>query len=182
MSDFVAFINSKCVAQGSRLDIARALRRVRSRPGTHAVFDLETGAEVDFDLTGSDAEVSARYAEGERRRGRPKLGVIAREVTMLPLHWDWLNEQRGGASATLRQLVDAARRADGGAAEAANAKAAAYRLISAMAGDWPNFEEAARSLFADDLDAFAAATNGWSGDVAAVALTRWRGTASALSV
>jgi hypothetical protein len=181
MSEFVLFIGSARVAQGARPDIVRALRQAGDRPEPPLVFDLETGAQVDFDITGSDADIAARYGEGERGRGRPKLGVIAREVTLLPRHWDWLNTQRGGASAALRRLVDAARRDDGGATEAASARAAAYRLLSAIAGDWPHFEAAARALFADDFATFEALTAGWPGDVVAVALARWRGAAGALS-
>jgi hypothetical protein len=181
MSEYIAFIGFARVAQGARLDIVRALRQAGDGPETRLVFDFETGAQVDFDITGSEAEIAVRYGEGERGRGRPKLGVIAREVTLLPRHWDWLNAQRGGASAALRRLVDAARRDDGGATEAASARAAAYRLLAAMAGDWPHFEEAARALFADDFAAFEASTADWPGDVVAVALARWRGTASALS-
>jgi hypothetical protein len=181
MNEYVAFAGSQRIAQGGRLEIVQALRQAAPGLQPMLAFELETGAQVDFDLTGSQTEIEARYGEAERGRGRPKLGVVAREVTLLPRHWDWLNGQRGGASAALRRLVDAARRADGGATEAANARAAAYRLLSALAGDWPHFEAAARALFADDFAAFEASTAGWPSDVVAVARARWRGVESALS-
>ncbi len=74
-----------------------------------------------------------------RGRGRPKLGVVAREVTLLPRHWDWLNAQPGGASVALRKLVEQARRANGDADRARAAREAAYHFMSAMAGDLPAF-------------------------------------------
>lgn len=181
MSEFVAFLGPRRLLQGSRFEIIRALQQSEYADQPCLVFDWETGAQVDLDLARAGPDSGSRNDEGERTRGRPKLGVVAREVTLLPRHWDWLNAQRGGASAALRRLVDSARRTDGGATEAANARAAAYRLLSAIAGDWPKFEEAARALFADDTETFSALTAGWPGDIATVVLARWRGTASALS-
>ena len=176
MKQFVAFEGFRRIAAGAKSDVAKALRRVEGG----RVFDLETGAEVDFDLRAPDELVVSRE-EGERGRGRPNLGVIAREVTLLPRHWDWLNAQRGGASAALRRLVDAARAADGGATEAEQAKAAAYRFLSAMAGDLPHFEEVARALFAGDLAALRARTEDWPADVVEVALARLDGGTTSLS-
>ena len=176
---FVAFAGFRRIALGVRADVVRALREVEGG----RVFNLETGAEVDFHLRAVDEEelVSQPEAEAERGRGRPRLGVIAREVTLLPRHWDWLNAQRGGASAALRRLVDAARAADKGATDAEQARAAAYRFLSAMAGDLPSFEEAARALFAGDLAALRSLTAGWPADVVEVALMRLEGRESALS-
>lgn len=102
-------------------------------------------------------------------------------MTLLPRHWDWLNAQRGGASAALRRLVDAARAADGGATAAEQAKAAAYRFLSAMAGDLPQFEEAARALFADDLVALRALTADWPADIVEVAMARLEDGTTSLS-
>ncbi len=172
MTGFVAFDGFRRLASGTRLDVALALKDAQGTTGPLLAFDLETGAEVDFDLRGSREDICARYGEAERGPGRPKLGVVAREVTLLPRHWDWLQAQRGGASAALRRLIDAARAADGGATEAAAAKAAAYRFLSAMAGDLPNFEAAARALFAGDAPTLRALTSGWPIDVTAVALAR----------
>ena len=172
MSQFVAFDGPRRLVHGSRLDVALALKAAEAASGPLLAFDLETGAQVDFDLRGSRDEIAARYGESERGPGRPKLGVVAREVTLLPRHWDWLGRQRGGASAALRRLIDAARAADQGATEAAAAKAAAYRLLSAMAGDLPQFEAAARALFADDVAALRALTANWPADIVATALAR----------
>lgn len=103
---------------------------------------------------------------GPRGRGRPKLGVVAREVTLLPRHWDWLAAQPGGASQMLRRLVDEARRGDGGQLRKREAQEATYRFMSAMAGDLPGFEEAVRSLFAGDAAGFEAHMTTWPQDVA----------------
>lgn len=105
-----------------------------------------------------------------RGRGRPRLGVEAREVTLLPRHWAWLATQPGGASATLRRLVDDARRGSGARDRLREAQEAAYRFMSAMAGDAPGFEEAARALFAGDRARFELVTTGWSPDVRAHAM------------
>jgi hypothetical protein len=168
---YVAFDGPRRVAAGSRLEVARALKAAFG-PGPLLAFNLKTGAGVDFDLSGSDAELAARYGESERGPGRPRLGVVGREVTLLPRHWDWLERQRGGASAALRRLVEAARAADEGATATAEAKAAAYRFLSAMAGDLPGFEAAARALFAGDAATLRRLTSNWPEDIVAVALAR----------
>lgn len=129
------------------------------------VIDLETGRVVDLDLRGTVDEARARLTpapEAEKRGpGRPKLGVTAREVTLLPRHWDWLSAQPGGASVALRKLVEGALRDAEGPDRARKAKEAAYRFMTAMAGDLPNYEEATRMLFAGDWTAFDAAVEGW---------------------
>ena len=178
MPAFIAFDGPCLLAEGSRLDCALALRRAREKgaAGPLLAFDFETGAGVDFDPRGTEDEISERLGEteehGPRGRGRPKLGVVAREVTLLPRHWDWLAAQPGGASVALRKLVDEARRRDQGATDARNAKAAVYRFLSAMAGDLPGFEEAARDLFADRLADFEVKIADWPRDIAALALRR----------
>lgn len=103
-------------------------------------------------------------------RGRPKLGVTAREVTLLPRHWEWLAAQPGGASVTLRKLVEEARRTTGAQQKVRQAQEAAYRFMSAMAGDFPGFEEATRALFADDRDRFEQHMTEWPVDVRNYAL------------
>jgi hypothetical protein len=118
-------------------------------------------AESAADAASDEATPTA----GPRRRGRPRLGVVAREVTLLPRHWAWLATQPGGASVALRRLVDDARRAGAGRDRARQARDAAYRFMHALAGDLPGFEEASRALFAGDRDRFAAAVASWPPDV-----------------
>ena len=120
-STFTAFDDGRAIAAGTLSEVALAMRRegVAEGPRTALIFRDDTGAVVDFDLGGTDEEIVARAprvvaalqrASEPRSRGRPRLGVVSREVTLLPRHWAWLSAQRGGASATLRRLVDDARR------------------------------------------------------------------------
>ncbi len=145
--------------------------------GPVLVFDDRSGRPADFDLSGTLEEVLARArpaAEPDAPRsgpGRPKLGVTAREVTLLPRHWEWLDLQRGGASATLRRLIDEARRADPEGERVARAQAAADRFMGVLAGDRPGYEEAARALYARDHAAFLRHSEAWPEDVRAHALT-----------
>lgn len=137
--------------------------------GGFLVFDNETGQQIDLDTRGTPEDISAKHADPTvaepRGRGRPRLGVIAREVTLLPRHWDWLGLQPGGASVALRKLVEEARRASGGRDRVRAAQDAAYRFISAIAGNLPGFEEASRALFAYDRRRFADLIAGWPEDV-----------------
>jgi hypothetical protein len=145
-------------------------------------FDAATGRVVDLDLRGDAAAVLARLTpapeEEKRGPGRPKLGVTAREVTLLPRHWDWLAGQPGGASVALRKLVEGALREAEGPDRARRAKEATYRFMTAIAGDLPGYEEATRMLFAGDWTAFDAAVEGWPEGVRetarAMAAGAWR--------
>lgn len=183
-----AFDGDRVIARGALIDVALAVRAVLVADPTARLFtfDDSTGAVIDLDLRGSTAEIVARLEDQARRmaasadpqhrdeagndgvargRGRPKLGVVAREVTLLPRHWAWLAAQPGGASQALRRLVDEARRSDGGRSRSRAAREAAYRFMSALAGNLPGFEEASRSLFADDRARFAEHTAAWPADV-----------------
>ena len=100
-----------------------------------------------------------------RRAGRPKLGVVGREVTLLPRHWDWLAEQPGGASVAIRRLIDAERKASDFKDLARKAQEVTYRFMHAIAGDFPHFEDASRALFAGDRETFARSTEDWPADV-----------------
>jgi hypothetical protein len=164
---YVVFHGHRRVASGSRLDAALAAHALAAEAGVLA-FGPD-GRGIDFDLTGGAERISERYApiEATRGRGRPKLGVVAREITLLPRHWEWLASQPGGASVALRKLVEAASRAAEGPDRIRTAREAAYRFASAMAGDLPGFEEAMRALFAGDDMAFEARIDLWPADIAA---------------
>ena len=126
-----------------------------------------------MDFRGTPADVARRLvpappeAEEPRGPGRPRLGVVAREVTLLPRHWDWLNSQPGGASVALRKLVEEARRTYADRDRIRLAQESAYRFMSAMAGNEPGFEEAARALFAGNPKRFDEMSAKWPKDVAA---------------
>ncbi|MBS0518956.1 MAG: DUF2239 family protein [Proteobacteria bacterium] len=174
-----AFSGAHILATGQPAAVALAVKAALAvDPATPVlVFDDTSGAVIDLDLRGTDEEIVARLAapgaaDAEaptRTRGRPKLGVVAREVTLLPRHWEWLSAQPGGASQALRRLVDEARRADGGRSAARMAQEAAYRFMSAMAGDFPGFEDASRALFAGDRSALAERLRPWPADISAYA-------------
>ena len=175
-----AFDGSARIAQGSYLDVAARIKDYGRRNPTASllVFDDATGAQIDFDLRGSDAEVSDRLRRqfpnqahelsqaSARSPGRPKMGVEAREVTLLPRHWEWLAKQPSGASATLRRLVEEALRAglsDKVLMQKVNERA--YRFMHAMAGNYPRFEEASRALFANDAENLQRHISEWPADV-----------------
>ncbi|WP_048648440.1 DUF2239 family protein [Nitratireductor soli] len=172
---YTAFHGKKCLASGPAAEVALAARAVLDmHPAADLfIFDDATGRQTDFNLTGSKAEMAARLAPAPRKPqaprtpGRPKLGVVAREVTLLPRQWDWLGSQPGGASATLRRLVDAARNAGAPRERTRQAQAAADRFMMAMLGDQPGYEEAARALYAGDAKAFRGRIAAWPADLKA---------------
>lgn len=165
---YVVFHGQDRVAVGSRLEAALAAQRLAGEAGV-LIFGPD-GRGVDFDLSGGPEALAARLApaaEAPRGRGRPKLGVVAREVTLLPRHWDWLASQPGGASVALRKLVEAARRQSECPDRIRAAREAAYRFAAAIGGDLPGFEDAMRSLFAGDDADFETRIEGWPSDIAA---------------
>lgn len=172
---FTAFAGSRQIARGSLIEVALAVKAAEPASAGEPilVFDDGSGAVVDLDLRGSAGDLAARLGAAAgaavRSRGRPKLGVVAREVTLLPRHWEWLAAQAGGASQALRRLVDQARRSDEGQSRARIRREAAYRFLSAVAGDLPGFEEAIRALFAGDHSRFSERMAAWPPDISTYA-------------
>jgi len=162
MTSYTAFADTRRIAAGGQREVIDALRARPDDGATVLVFEDETGRQIDLDLR--------TLPEGEpaRPRGRPSLGVVAREVTLLPRHWEWLAAQPGGASAALRRLVETARKQEGSDIRAR--QEAAYRFLTAMAGDRPGYEEAMRALFANDRPGFERRIAEWPADVRAHAL------------
>lgn len=179
-----AFAGMRKIAHGPLIDVALAVKAASALADNAMIliFDDTSGKVLDLDLRGSDAEIVERLTgqedrptagdrsrpradETPRGRGRPKLGVVPREVTLLPRHWDWLSAQPGGASQVLRRLVDQARQADGGRTGAKLARERAYGFMSALAGDLPGFEEAARALFRGDTAKLTLEMAAWPEDV-----------------
>ena len=168
-SGLVLFQGARKIAQGPLGEVqAKALEARSAAPEeTLLAFDLATGR-----LTDLEGRVEAAAPEPEpARRGRPKLGVVAREVTLLPRHWDWLAQQPGGASVTLRKLVEQARKTHAGADAQRARREGAYRFMSAMAGDAAGFEEASRALFAGDRGRLASLMEPWPADIVATVET-----------
>jgi hypothetical protein len=177
---YIAFEGDRCIGSGDLREIARSARQALGRQprASILIFNGKTSALVEIDFRGSVEDVVARIppaeapAAGEdtavaapRGPGRPKLGVVAREITLLPRHWDWLAQQKGGASVAIRRLVDEARRNNEGSDRIRLAQEAAYRFMSTMAGNRPHFEEAIRALFAGDAKRFEQLIAEWPADV-----------------
>ncbi len=159
-----AFAEHRLIASGEPREVVAAVKAAVEAGESVLVFDDADARPVEFDLRGDLQAVLARLAppaEEKRGPGRPKLGVTAREVTLLPRHWDWLAGQPGGASVALRKLVEAALREAEGPDRVRKGREAAYRFMTAVAGDLPAYEEATRMLFAGDWTAFDAAVAGW---------------------
>lgn len=178
-----AFAGSRRIARGFIGDVAVAARAALDADETAPllVWDDETSALVELDLRGTVHDVRARYPApppaapaapvespppAPRGPGRPRLGVVAREVTLLPRHWEWLASQPGGASVALRRLVEEARRSNEAADRRRRARESTYRFMAGMAGDAPGFEEATRALFAGDRARFESHVASWPPDVA----------------
>jgi hypothetical protein len=175
-----AFRGTARIASGDLTWVALAVKEALEGDETAPVliFDDRTSRLIEIDFRGSRDDVLRSVASRDlaeeaasepeapvRRPGRPKLGVVSREVTLLPRHWDWLNSQPGGASVTLRRLVEEARRASDGKDRVRQAQDSAYRFMMVMAGDRPGFEEATRALFAGNLERFRQETAEWPTDI-----------------
>src|SRR5512133_1154448 len=158
---YTVFAGPRRLASGTLEEVAAAAALAGEGLDAALVFSDVTGNQIELDLRGGEKQVRARYRDERapqavpiRGRGRPRLGVVAREVTLLPDQWDWLASQPSGASAVLRRLVQEARRAGSARDRMRRAQERSYKVMVAVAGDRPGFEEAARALFAADLDAF----------------------------
>ncbi len=181
-----AFDGHRLIASGSPATVAVATRHAldRGAQGPVLVFDDHSSRQIEFDLRGTPAQVEARVrsassapAPVKRGPGRPRLGVTAREVTLLPRHWDWLAQQPGGASAVLRRLVEQASRHEAPKQRARLAMEAVDRFMQAMTGNFTGHEEASRAFYRGERERFATLTEPWPIDVRdhlrSLATTAW---------
>lgn len=174
---YTAFLAGRRILSGLLHEVAVAVSKAQNaQPHEQAlVFSDTSGQPADLDLRGNEEDVAARYLvaaspQPPKGRGRPKLGVVAREVTLLPEHWDWLSAQPGGASVALRKLVHEARRNGGDRNQTRLLCERAYHAMSTLAGDLAGFEEASRALFAGDHEGLTAQMATWPADVQAYVL------------
>lgn len=177
---YIAFEGDRHIATGDLREVARAAKQalIRRDDASILVFDDASSRPIEIDLRGTVAEVLARLPgaasdpvvsddapSAPRGPGRPKLGVVAREITLLPRHWDWLAQQPGGASVAIRRLVEEARRSGEDRDRLRQAREAAYRFVSVMAGNKPHYEDAIRALFAGEPVRFEELIAGWPAGV-----------------
>lgn len=178
LDTYTAFAGLRRIATGPLEDTVLQAKAAIDGGATEPVlvFEDRSGTQLDFDWRGGPDDVRRRLtshphfaapatATERSGPGRPRLGVVSREVSLLPRHWDWLAGQSGGASATLRRLVDEARKRDAGRDDARRAREAASRFLWAVAGNLPGFEEASRALFAGDDARLSGLVAGWPADV-----------------
>lgn len=165
MDKYIAFSGWKCIANGPIEAVLQACKKASAEQ--LLIFHQQTGNQLDFDLRGSMEDVLGRLAPKPERigPGRPRLGVISREVSLLPRHWDWLETQPSGASAALRRLVDEARKQNPAEEQVAIAIQATGRIMTALAGNFPGFEEAYRMLYARDRSRLVECVKDWPEDV-----------------
>jgi hypothetical protein len=167
---YTAFAGFERIMRGT---LQETLRKTKKKLDTDPelrvlIFEDATGRQVDFDFRGSIEQVVARAQPKQAERsgpGRPKLGVVSREVSLLPRHWEWLERHPQGISAGIRRLVDEARKRAPDEERARQARAAASQFMWVMSGDLPHFEEASRALFGSHKLRFAELTRSWPADV-----------------
>jgi len=170
-SNYSAFSGDRLIAFGSLQEVLTASKAfVDSTDDPELlIFEDRTGRQIDFDFRGSLDEVLARALPPAPRTGpgRPKLGVVSREVSLLPRHWEWLEAQPQGISAGIRRLVEEARKQNPGEQRARKGREALNRFMTAIAGNRPNYEEATRALFAADNARFEELIADWPEDIRA---------------
>lgn len=170
-----AFANHRLIAVGPMVDVALAAKAQieKSPKALIQVFDDRTGRQIELDYRGTEEKFLSRLKElvGDADDskptgpGRPKLGVVSREIGLLPRHWEWLAHQPEGASAALRKLVEAAQKKNAAKDELRKAQEVAYRFMSIAAGDLPDFEEALRALYSRDRSKFVKHMSAWPKDI-----------------
>ncbi|MFC5742297.1 DUF2239 family protein [Dyella tabacisoli] len=168
-----AFVGHRLIASGPLSEVVLATKQALDAAGDEPVliFNDRSSRQVEIDFRGTPGEVLARLSDdttappAARGPGRPKLGVVAREVTLLPRHWDWLATQPGGASAALRRLVEDASRGNNSKVRAREASEAVDRFMQTMTGDFPGHEEASRAFWRKEAAMFEAVTAPWPVDV-----------------
>lgn len=195
LPSYLLFHGDQMLYSGALLDIALWLQAQQTsnnlQQGTTLIFAAESGRQIDVDVSGTEKDIIERYQQsgsggvdnvsdsveqtaepvGRRGRGRPKLGVVGKEVTLLPRHWQWLDQQRGGASAELRRLIEVSMKATASSHEKRQAQNRTYSFLSAIAGNLPDYEEATRALFNGQSKRFHDYCSAWPRDIRNTAIT-----------
>ncbi len=175
MFTYTAFNGFQIISQGALCDVAVVtFKKWRAQPEAKIlIFSDSTGRQMDLDLSGSEKDVIERLKMYETkpttphvRAGRPKLGVIPREISLLPHHWEWLLNQDGGSSSAIRRLIDEKTKPLPLAKDKIKqAQEVTYKFLSAIAGDLPHFEEVTRYLYRKDKKKFESLMADWPKDI-----------------
>lgn len=172
---YTAFEGNKQIFQGPLSDVVLKIKKRLGKEENSSIliFSNSSGKTIDFNFHGHERDVQRRlevYVTEEAPTentgpGRPKLGVISREISLLPRHWEWLATQTGGTSATLRNLVEEAKKKSANGNQIKQAQERTYKFMSAIAGDFEGYEEALRALYKKDKKNFLAQIQSWPCDV-----------------
>jgi len=165
---YTAFAGARRIAAGNRDSILSQIKQYTDSSDDRVlIFEDVSGKQVDFDFSGSldDVLERARARSPKSGPGRPKLGVVGREISLLPRHWDWLEDQPNGISAAIRRLVDEARKREPGAQRARRLRDGIARFMWSMGGDLPHFEEATRALYGEADAPLESLIDAWPEDV-----------------
>ncbi|MDF2418595.1 DUF2239 family protein [Acinetobacter beijerinckii] len=156
ITTYTAFLGHTFFTNGCIAEVALKIKKNSETTQNILIFNDQTGQQIDLDLTGSEQEIQQRYSETEpaKKVGRPKLGVISREITLQKKHWDWLDQQNSSASAVIRKLIDKELNDLASESNIMLARQATDRFMSAMLGNMPNYEEATRALYQGDREVF----------------------------
>jgi uncharacterized protein len=182
MFNYTAFDRFKIISQGNLEEVALDVRRhlKTNREARILIFSDFSGRQMDLDLSGSEKDTLERLKifktpdlnPSQSGPGRPKLGVVPREISLLPSHWEWLSTQPGGSSATIRRLVEEMMKINAsGKDKSKHAQETVYTFLNAIAGDLPNFEEALRFLYRRDKKRFKDLISSWPEDLVRHTLT-----------
>lgn len=172
---YTAFLNGNLLAQGNLEDVVLKIKKQMGK-ADHSealLFNDSTGKVIDFNYQGSKEDVEKRLevyktptsVSTPTGPGRPKLGVVSREVSLLPRHWEWLAAQPGGASATLRLLIEEARKKTESSVSIKQLQERTYQVMFTLAGDLEGYEESVRALYKKDRKSFLEHQNTWPSDV-----------------
>lgn len=174
-NSYSVFEGTKLFFQGPLDEVVLKIKKRlgKANHGDILIFSNFTGKVIDFNFHGTEKDIVRRLevfvSEGDLKPsagpGRPKLGVMSREVSLLPRHWEWLATQSGGASAALRALVTEAIRKESGSVSIKQAQERTYKFMSVMGGDLKGYEEALRALYKKDVEKFISHIDEWPRDI-----------------
>ncbi len=167
---YSSFIGDRHLFTGDLKGMLSQTHAYISRHGEEGllIFDNFSGRQIDYNFRVSLEELLGKELPPTPKKGpgRPRLGVVCGEISLLPRHWDWLQRQRQSASATIRRLIEAAMKEASPEEKTREAIDAAGKFLWTMAGNLSDFEEASRALYAQKWHILDAITAAWPEDIA----------------